>query len=74
MAAKGTFRVMVALSLASAAGRKKLNGIHRFLSEGYDWDMELVRNEGDFTVDAISSAERSHFDGMLIGFVERHEF
>ena len=74
MSAKGTFRVMVALSLASAAGRKKLNGIHRFLSEGYDWDMELVRNESDFTVDAISSAERTHFDGMLIGFVERHEF
>ena len=65
---------MVALSLASAAGRKKLNGIHRFLSEGYDWDMELVRNESDFTADAISSAQCSHFDGMLIGFIERHAF
>ena len=74
MAAKGTFRVMVALPLASVAGRKKLNGIHRFLSEGYDWDMELVRNEGDFTVDAISSAQCSRFDGMLIGFIERSEF
>ena len=69
MAVKGTFRVMVALPLASVAGRKKLNGIHRFLSEGYDWDMELVRKEGDFTADAISSAQCSRFDGMLIGFI-----
>ena len=59
---------MVALSLASAAGRKKLNGIHRFLSEGYDWDLELIRNESDFTAETISSASRSRFDGMLIGF------
>ena len=68
MTAKGTFRVLVALSLASAAGRKKLNGIHRFLSEGYDWDMELLRNAGDFTADALSSTSSSQFDGMLIGF------
>ena len=65
---KRTFRVMVALSLATAAGRKKLNGIHRFLSEGYDWDMELLRSEGDLTADAISAADRSRFDGMLVGF------
>ena len=63
-----TFRVMVALSLATAAGRKKLNGIHRFLSEGYDWDMELLRSEGDLTADAVSAAGRSRFDGMLVGF------
>ena len=59
---------MVALSLATAAGRKKLNGIHRFLSEGYDWDMELLRSEGDLTADALSAADRSRFDGMLVGF------
>ena len=64
---------MVALSLASAAGRKKLNGIHRFLSEGYDWDMELLRNEGDLTADALSSASSSRFDGMLIGFAGKCE-
>ena len=73
MTAKGTFRVLVALSLASAAGRKKLNGIHRFLSEGYDWDMELIRNENDFTAETLSSASRSRFDGMLIGFAGKCE-
>ena len=62
---------MVALSLASAAGRKKLNGVHRFLSEGYDWDMELLRDEGGLTAETISSASRSQFDGLLIGFAEK---
>lgn len=73
MTAKRTFRVLVALSLASAAGRKKLNGIHRFLSEGYDWDMELVRDEGDLTAEALTGASRSRFDGMLIGFAGKCE-
>ena len=73
MTAKGTFRVLVALSLASAAGRKKLNGVHRFLSEGYDWDMELIRDEGDLTAEALTSASRSRFDGMLIGFAGKCE-
>ena len=73
MTCKRTFRVLVALPLDSAAGRKKLNGIHRFLSEGYDWDMELLRNKGDFTAEAISAAVRSRFDGMLVGVPERRE-
>ena len=73
MTAKRTFRVLVALSLASAAGRKKLNGVHRFLSEGYDWDMELIRDEGDLTAEALTSASRSRFDGILIGFAGKCE-
>ena len=73
MTAKRTFRVLVALSLASAAGRKKLNGIHRFLSEGYDWDMELLRDEGNLTAEALTRASRSRFDGMLIGFAGKCE-
>ena len=73
MTAKRTFRVLVALSLASAAGRKKLNGVHRFLSEGYDWDMELLRDEGGLTAEALTSASRSRFDGMLIGFAGKCE-
>ena len=73
MTTNRTFRVLVALSLASAAGRKKLNGVHRFLSEGYDWDMELIRVEGDLTAEALTSASRSRFDGMLIGLAGKCE-
>ena len=74
MVKQKTFRVMVALALSQVAGRKKLNGIHRFLSEGYDWDMELIRNDNDFTAEVLSNAKRLQFDGLLIGFSERHEF
>lgn len=73
MTTNRTFRVLVALSLASAAGRKKLNGVHRFLSEGYDWDMELLRYEGDLTAEALTGANRSRFDGMLIGLAGKCE-
>ena len=71
--AKGFFRVLVALSLAGAAGRKKLNGIHRFLGEGYDWDMELVRDEADFTEEVLENAAREGFNGVFVGFGERPE-
>ena len=74
MVKQKTFRVMVALALSHVAGRKKLNGIHRFLSEGHDWDMELIRNDNDFTAEVLSNAKRLQFDGLLIGFSERREF
>lgn len=74
MVKQKTFRVMVALALSHVAGRKKLNGIHRFLSEGHDWDMELIRNDNDFTAEILSNAKRSQFDGLLIGFGERRAF
>lgn len=69
---KGFFRVLVALPLDSAAGRKKLNGIHRFLCEGHDWDMELVRNSNRFTTDSLNDAR--DFEGMLIGFAGNPAF
>ena len=64
-----TFRVLVVSPLSTDAGRKKLNGIHRFLSEGYDWEIELVRNETAFTADLLRGAERK-YDGVFIGWAE----
>lgn len=60
------FRVLVAVPMDSAAGRKKLNGIHRFLSEGYDWDMELIRSGSALTADLIESVPAGGFDGLLV--------
>ena len=71
---KKVFRVMVALPLASAAGRKKLNGIHRFLSENHDWDLELVRKEQDFSEEVLADAGRNGFDGIIVGFLENRAF
>ena len=64
------FRVLVAVPMDSAAGRKKLNGIHRFLSEGYDWDMELIRSGSALTADLIESVPAGGFDGLLVCCVE----
>lgn len=64
------FRVLVAVPMDSAAGRKKLNGIHRFLSEGYDWDMELIRSTGSLNASAIASASKQGFDGILVCCIE----
>lgn len=65
---------MVALPLASAAGRKKLNGIHRFLGEGHDWDLELVRNEQAFIPQIVADARRNGFDGILSAIIEDANF
>lgn len=61
------FHVLVLLPLSSAAGRKKLNGIHRFLSEGKDWDIELIRNDNDFMDCWEQLKEKSPtYDGILV--------
>jgi len=58
------FHVLVLLPLSSAAGRKKLNGIHRFLNEGHDWDLELVRSDKDLS-DQWTILQRAKYDGIL---------
>jgi len=60
------FRVLVTLELSSVAGRKKLNGIHRFLGEGHDWDMELVRTDRDLTASVLQAAASETYDGFLL--------
>ena len=70
MKADPVFRVLVALPLASVAGRKKLSGIHQFLGEGRTWDIELVRNERDFTASLAQKTLPADFDGLIIGFTE----
>lgn len=67
------FRVLVVSPLASVAGRMKLNGIYRFLSEGHDWEIDLVRNEGDFTLETFRTAVTGGYHGMFIGWRESPE-
>jgi LacI family transcriptional regulator len=60
-----TFKVLAMLNMASTAGRQKLAGIHRFLAEGYDWNLELVRTSEECTTERITSAARDGLDGFL---------
>ena len=61
------------IDLSSAAGRQKLAGIHRFLSEGYDWDMELVRTRDELTRERIVDAAKNRVDGFFMAIPEPHD-
>ena len=63
-------RVLTAVRMHTTAGRKELNGVYRFLGEGHDWDMDLIRTETDVTPDLITRALDGGFDGLLIATVE----
>lgn len=60
------FHVLVAIALHTAAGRMKLNGINKFLSEGRLWDIELIRTGEDFTRERMISELKKDYDGLLI--------
>ena len=67
------FRVIAALPLGAASGRKILNGIYRFLGEGYMWDIELVRRDNDFASLFRGDFAADEFDGMVVAFAEDAE-
>lgn len=62
------FRVLVVLPLSSNAGRMRLNGINSFLSEGYDWEIELVRSEAAFTPSFFEGVTDATYDGIFLGW------
>lgn len=68
-----TFRVLVSAVLSGVAGKKKLAGIYRFLSEGYDWDMKLIRTAEEVTPELLTSAARNGVDGFLAAIPETDE-
>ena len=70
---KSYFRVLVILPLSSNAGRMRLNGINRFLSEGYNWEIELVRSETAFTPAVFENATDTTYDGIFVGWFESPE-
>lgn len=69
---KGPKKVLVALSTANAAARQKLRGIYRYVTEGHDWDVQLVRSAGELTVGTIREAERNGIDGYILSIPETH--
>ena len=68
-----TFRVLVTSVMSGVAGKKKLAGIYRFLSEGYDWDIELIRTAEEMTPELLTSAASNGIDGFLAAIPETGE-
>jgi LacI family transcriptional regulator len=70
---KKTFSVMAAFDLSSEAGRRKISGLYRFLSEGHDWNLTLLRSAEDLTTERIEQAARHGVDGFLIAIPSNDE-
>ena len=67
------FRVLACLDLSAEAGRQKLGGIYRFLSQGYTWDLSLIRSQKEFDRTFKDRIENAPFDGFLIAVPEDAE-
>ncbi len=66
------YRVLAAVPLGAASGRKIMSGIYRFLGEGYSWDVELVRSDGEFARMLESdNINKNDFNGMIVAFSEK---
>lgn len=59
-------RVMVAVRMMNATGRQRLRGVYRYLAEGHDWDLQLIRADTELTVPSIRQAERDGVQGFLV--------
>ena len=69
---KNVFRVVVALTMQSYAGQRKLAGILRFLSGKYLWDMTLLRSAHELTLDFINRTKHET-DGYIVSIHESAE-
>jgi len=70
MKSSDLFRVLVCVDLSAEAGRKKLAGIYRFLSNGYAWEMSLIRSQKEFDQTFHDRVCDAAFDGLLIAVPE----
>ena len=52
--------------MMNATGRQRLRGIYRYLAEGHDWDLQLVRAETELTASRIHQAERDGIQGFIV--------
>lgn len=66
LAMREFFRILCAIKMTNAAARQKLRGIYRYVAEGHDWDIRLVREEAELTADAVRRAESDGIDGYVI--------
>ena len=52
--------------MMNATGRQRLRGVYRYLAEGHDWDLQLIRADTELTVPSIRQAERDGIHGFLV--------
>ena len=56
----------VAVKMMNTTGRQRLRGVYRYIAEGRDWDVRLLRAEAELTVQSIRQAEKDGTQGFLV--------
>ena len=59
-------KVTVAVKMMNTTGRQRLRGVYRYIAEGRDWDVRLLRAEAELTVQSIRQAEKDGTQGFLV--------
>ena len=59
-------KVTVAVKMMNTTGRQRLRGVYRYIAEGHDWDVHLIRTEEELDENAIRQAVREGTDGFLV--------
>lgn len=67
-------RILVAVSLAHAAGLPKLSGILSHIGQKSDWELRLWRSENEMTVAALRAELERGLDGALLSVPYSPEF
>ena len=59
-------KIMLALETPYAAARQKMRGVFRYVAEGHDWDIRLIRSRKELSAETIRVAEKEGADGYII--------
>ena len=70
---RNVFNVLAAFELSAEGGRRKIQGLYRFLSEGRDWNLILLRSAEQLTAERIELAAAQGVDGFLMAIPENEE-
>ena len=59
-------KVMVAFRMAGEAGRGKLSGLYRYISEHEPWNLRIIESADELTPEIVSDALKDGYDGFII--------
>lgn len=59
-------KVMVAFRMAGEAGRGKLSGVYRYISEHEPWNLRIIESADEMTPEIVSGALKDGYDGFII--------
>ena len=59
-------KILVVLHMAGVAGQCKLKGIFDYIGNSPEWNLDIIRTQGEFTPEAVRSEIRQGLDGIIV--------